>query len=76
MIINCQYRVQIVDVENSQVSMYGTKVEIKLKKAEPGSWTRLDVPKAHPEAQLTKPKQIDKVDSLTPQVDAVDLSDI
>lgn len=55
--------------------MYGTKIEIKLKKAEPGSWTRLDIPRATPVGD--SPKAVnDKVDNLTPQIDSVDLSDL
>lgn len=57
----------------SAVTMYGTKVEIKLKKAEPGSWTRLEIPKVKTERPSEdKPK----VDEITPQVEAVDLSDL
>lgn len=38
--------------------MYGTKVEITLPKAEPGSWSNLSFPKAAPPAkQPEKPKQ-------------------
>ncbi|EEZ98197.1 cysteine and histidine-rich domain-containing protein morgana [Tribolium castaneum] len=61
----------IVDVGASQVSMYGTKVEIKLKKAEPGSWAKLDIPRVSEE----KPKPVTVAD-ITPQVDAVDLDDL
>lgn len=56
----------------SQVSMYGTKVEIKMKKAEPGSWAKLDIPKTKVEVQ----KPTTNVEDITPQVDAVDLSDL
>lgn len=35
----------IVNVNAASVTMYGTKVEITLPKAEPGSWQRLDVAK-------------------------------
>lgn len=63
-------------MKGSQASMYGTKVEIKLKKAEPGSWTRLEVPRVTHETELRKPKLPDKVDSLTPKIDSVDLSDL
>lgn len=54
--------------------MYGTKVEIKLKKAEPGAWSRLEIPRAQPNA--AKEKQGSKVEEITPQVEAVDLSDL
>lgn len=65
---------QIVNVNASQASMYGTKVEIKLRKAEPGSWARLDVPKAQVANKPTKLEN--KVDSMTTQIDSVDLSDL
>merc|ERR1712215_667055 len=35
----------VVEVESTTSSMLGTKVEIKMKKAEPGSWAKLDIPK-------------------------------
>lgn len=54
--------------------MYGTKIEIKLKKAEPGSWSDLNAPKRIiPSEQASKDK---KMEEITPRVDAVDLSDI
>ncbi|KAJ8947943.1 hypothetical protein NQ314_008522 [Rhamnusium bicolor] len=63
----------IIKVEESQVSMFGTKVEIKLKKAEPGTWVKL----GDPVVQSTNPdKKPMTVESLTPQVDAVDLDDL
>ncbi len=34
--------VQVISVEESKASMFGTKVEVVLRKAEPGSWTRID----------------------------------
>ncbi len=37
--------VQVVDPERSQVKMLGAKVEINLRKAEPGSWSNLERPK-------------------------------
>lgn len=35
---------QIVNVSNASAHMYGTKVEIKLPKLEPGSWSNLNFP--------------------------------
>ncbi|KAK5649228.1 hypothetical protein RI129_000257 [Pyrocoelia pectoralis] len=65
---------RVIDVRSSQATMYGTKVEIKLKKAEPGSWTKLEV------ANVVKPSSSSittkKVENLTPKIDAVDLSDL
>ncbi|XP_011633834.1 cysteine and histidine-rich domain-containing protein [Pogonomyrmex barbatus] len=63
----------IVNVEESNVNMLPTKVEIKLKKAEPGSWTKLDVPRK------TNPKSSENNESvlnLNTQIEAVDLSDL
>ncbi|RZC42035.1 cysteine and histidine-rich domain-containing protein [Asbolus verrucosus] len=64
----------IVDVSASQVFMYATKVEIKLKKAEAGSWSKLEIPRTSPVE--TKPKPAVGVAELTPQIDAVDLDDL
>lgn len=65
---------QIIDVAQSQVCMYGTKVEIKMRKAELKSWTQLNIPYiVQPAASKTEEL---KVESLTPQVEAVDLSDL
>lgn len=61
-----------MDVQASQLSMYGTKVEIKLKKAEPGSWAKLEIPRA---VSTVKEKQ-SSMEEITPQVEAVDLSDL
>merc|ERR1719397_411121 len=35
----------VVDVEASKASMLGTKLEVKMKKAESVSWAKLDIPK-------------------------------
>lgn len=63
---------QIVDVNNSSANMLPTKVEIKLRKAEPGSWSRLDIPREELEADESK----ENVTNLNAQVEAVDLSDL
>lgn len=57
----------------SQATMFGTKVEVKLKKAELGSWPKLEIAKPK---DVPKPVTTSKVEELTPQVDAVDLSGI
>ncbi|XP_076239888.1 cysteine and histidine rich domain containing protein [Calliopsis andreniformis] len=62
----------IVDVTQSSVNMLPTKVEIKLKKAEPGSWTKL---------YFSNRRNIDteentKNENITAQVDAIDLNDL
>ena len=65
---------QIVDIEQSAVNMLPTKVEIKLRKKEPGSWAKLDFPRQ----QKSLPEESGEPDSnnISAQVDAVDLSDI
>ena len=36
---------QVVDVAETTASFYGTKVEVKMKKSEPGSWAKLNFPR-------------------------------
>ena len=38
---------QIITAKESSVSFLGTKQEIKMKKAEPGAWAKLDIPKVN-----------------------------
>ena len=67
----------VVDVEASKASMLGTKLEVKMKKAESISWSKLDIPnvvkkdakKAEEEALLEMAKK-------EPVVDALDLDDL
>lgn len=54
--------------------MFGTKVEIKLKKAEPGSWTKLGDSVVEQSPTLVEKQS--NVEKLTPQVEAVDLDDL
>lgn len=35
----------VIDVEKTTAQMFGTKVEITMPKAEPGSWAKLDFPR-------------------------------
>ncbi|XP_034187831.1 cysteine and histidine rich domain containing protein [Osmia lignaria lignaria] len=63
----------VVDVTQSSVNMLPTKVEIKLKKAEPGSWPKLNFPRAS-EAEAEENQQNDE--NISAQVQAVDLSDL
>ncbi|CAH0553870.1 unnamed protein product [Brassicogethes aeneus] len=65
----------IINIKASQVSMFGTKVEIKLKKAEPGNWSRLEVPKTNKQKTNNTIKN-QLVDNITPKVEAVDLDDL
>uniref|UniRef100_A0A336MXP2 CSON008807 protein n=1 Tax=Culicoides sonorensis TaxID=179676 RepID=A0A336MXP2_CULSO len=65
----------IVIVEQATVQMLGTKVEICLPKAEPGSWSKLEMPKkkvaTKPEPKVVEvPKKVEKDDS------DVDLDDL
>lgn len=64
------YFIQVVDVDASQITMYGTKVEIKMKKAEPGSWSKLGTPVETQRPQKTP------MDQITPAVEAVNLDDL
>ncbi|XP_067215137.1 cysteine and histidine-rich domain-containing protein morgana [Linepithema humile] len=63
----------IVDVEQSSVSMLPTKVEIKLKKANLGSWSKLDIPR---ETNSETSESREDAAILNTQIDAVDLSDL
>ncbi|KAF5300800.1 hypothetical protein FQR65_LT09103 [Abscondita terminalis] len=64
---------RVIDVKASQITMFGTKVEMKLKKAEPGSWTKLEISQPTSKCQWGTAK---KIENLTPKIDAVDLSDL
>lgn len=62
-----------MSVEQSNVHMLPTKVEIKLKKAEPGSWSKLDIPK---EEKPKNSKSNENIANLNSQIETVDLSDL
>ncbi|KAK1134771.1 hypothetical protein K0M31_007542 [Melipona bicolor] len=62
----------IVDITQSSVNMLPTKVEIKLKKAEPGSWAKLDFPRITEETEENGQND----ENISAQVEAVDLSDL
>ncbi|XP_008558583.1 cysteine and histidine-rich domain-containing protein morgana [Microplitis demolitor] len=64
----------VVDVDNSSVQMLPTKVEIKLKKAEPSSWSKLEIPREVSEPEKTANNE--EKDSIAERVDAVDLNDL
>jgi len=51
--------------------MTGTKIEIKMKKAEPGSWSRLDIPRP-----VTKTVEKEPEKKVEDSVDALDLDDL
>jgi len=69
----------IITVKESSVSFLGTKQVIKMKKAEPGAWAKLDIPKVVAPVEVPKdlPKleepQIEELDS---DMDDLDLDDI
>jgi len=62
----------IIDVNETSCSMMGTKMEIKMKKDEIGSWPKLEIPK------IPKPKEEIKnnVAEQESRVDALDLDDL
>ncbi|XP_012152858.1 cysteine and histidine rich domain containing protein [Megachile rotundata] len=63
----------VVDITQSSVNMLPTKVEIKLKKAESGSWAKLNIPRTNE----IETEENDKTDeNISAQVEAVDLSDL
>lgn len=75
MYINHLLILQIISVEASQVCYFGTKVEIKMKKAEILSWSKLG------RILESKNKNDDEqepvvADKIIDQVEAVDLSDL
>lgn len=69
----------VIDVKQTKVQFLGTKVEITLTKAEPGSWNKLDFPRAvKSEINLPDSKIETKNDSDDPDDpdSDVDLDDI
>ncbi|CAK1540581.1 unnamed protein product [Leptosia nina] len=61
----------VIDIGKSSASMLGTKVEIKLKKAEPGAWSKLDFPRTAPAVEQPLPEKEDLDED-----DSVDLSSV
>ncbi|XP_018334022.1 cysteine and histidine-rich domain-containing protein [Agrilus planipennis] len=66
----------VIKVDESTVSMYGTKVEIKLKKAEPGLWSKLDFAKKELPESVDEKDDKKNEDKIVSQIDAVNLEDI
>jgi cysteine/histidine-rich domain-containing protein len=66
---------QVVDVTHSVANMLPTKLEVKLRKGEPGSWSQLDIPCQGAVQQDSQPASA-AMEKLIPEVDAVDLSDL
>ncbi|KAJ6638387.1 Cysteine and histidine-rich domain-containing protein morgana [Pseudolycoriella hygida] len=65
----------VIDVERTAVQFLGTKVEIKLVKAEPGSWAKLDFPRAV-QQELIEQQETKKEETKTDTDSDVDLDDI
>ena len=64
----------VVEVDACTANMLGTKLEIKMKKAETGSWAKLDIPK-----KVVKVEEINIVKDMSkaePSVDALELDDL
>ena len=66
---------KVVSVKSSTASMYGTKIEVHLTKAEAGSWPRLELPSSRP-APKEEAAEKPVVDEEDLKVDALDLDDI
>jgi len=64
----------VVEVESTTSSMLGTKVEIKMKKAEPGSWAKLDIPK--PVVKKDETPSVQDMSKAESTVDALELDDL
>jgi len=62
----------LISVEEASVGMFGTKLEIKMKKGESISWQKLEVPRIVEESDK---KKADIVEDTSCQVDALDLDD-
>lgn len=63
-------------VEECSVSMMGTKVEVKLRKAEPGAWKNLHIANTTVATSTSPSSESSSCQSLESRVDAVDLSDL
>jgi len=64
----------VVEVGACTASMMGTKLEIKMKKAETGSWAKLDIPKKVVKA--VEKESMPDMSKAEPIVDALELDDL
>jgi len=64
----------VVELDSCTANMLGTKLEIKMKKAETGSWSKLDIPKKV--AIVEKEEIIKDMSKAEPSVDALELDDL
>lgn len=72
----------LIDVERSSASMFGTKVEITMPKAEAGHWLKLDFPRDLPKEEDAKTGPVEEVKAKIAEVEIedddsdIDLDDI
>jgi len=69
----------VVDVEASKASMLGTKLEVKMKKAESISWSKLDIPRVVKKDEKKAEEEANALLEMAkkePVVDALDLDDL
>ena len=64
----------VVESGTATASMLGTKLEIKMKKAEPGSWANIDIPKKV--IKVDEEEIVKDMSKAEPTVDALDLDDL
>ena len=65
---------QMISIEESKASFLGTKVEIKMRKAEAGSWSKLDIPQEIVEKKESTPEP--QVEDIDDDLDDFDLDDL
>ena len=65
-------------MDGAVASMLGTKLELKMKKAESCSWAKLDIPKVVSKEEKEKKEALNLVEmaNAAPLVDALDLDDL
>ncbi|CAH1404216.1 unnamed protein product [Nezara viridula] len=68
------FKKKVVDVGNSSVSMTPSKIEIKLRKQGPGTWTKLDIPRSELIDSKPNPLPEDEEEDLESRVESVDLN--
>lgn len=66
----------VVEVEDCNVSMFGTKLEVKLKKAESGSWGNIDVPRPKVVNKVEENLEKEEESNTRDKVDALELDDL
>merc|ERR1719233_898127 len=76
-VVQARMQVGVVDVEASKASMLGTKLEVKMKKAESVSWAKLDIPKVvKKEEKKAEEEALLEMAKKEQVVDALDLDDL